>query len=82
MADIPEPVFVKSWRQALSTLISESHATSNKYPEAASAVQEVHKVTNDIEVLPICTPAGVGEGSQWTTVMTSAEENRESFCKS
>jgi hypothetical protein len=51
MADMPEPGFRKYWRQELSSLKSECHAITNKYPEAASVVQEVHKVLSDIEIL-------------------------------
>jgi hypothetical protein len=44
MVDIPEPGFQKYWRQTLSLLKSESHAITNKYPEADFVVR-VHKVT-------------------------------------
>jgi hypothetical protein len=81
MADVPEPGVPKYWRQVLSSLKSESRAITNKYPEAASVVQEVHKVISDIEILAKCTWARVGESYQWTTVVTSAEENRAKFCK-
>jgi hypothetical protein len=53
----------------------------NKYPEAASVVQQVDKVLNDIEILARCTPAKVGESSQWTSIVNSVEENRANFCK-
>jgi hypothetical protein len=75
-ADVPELGFRKYWRQALSLLKSESHAITNKYPEAASVVQQVHKVISDIEILAKCILARVGESSQWTTIVKSAEENR------
>jgi hypothetical protein len=53
----------------------EFHDIMNKYPEAASVVQ-VYKVLSDTETLAKCTPARVGGGSQWTTIVNSAEENR------
>jgi hypothetical protein len=81
MADVPEPGFRKYWRRALSSLKSESHAITNKYPEAASVVKQVHKVISDIEILAKCTPARVGESSQWTNIVNGAEENRAKFCK-
>jgi hypothetical protein len=74
------PGFWKYWRQALSSLKSESHVIKNKFPEAASIVQQVHKVISDIEILAKCTPARVGESSQWTTIVNNAE-NRAKFCK-
>jgi hypothetical protein len=51
MADVPEPGFRKYWRQTLSSLKYESHAITNKNPEASSVVQQLHKVIYDIEIL-------------------------------
>jgi hypothetical protein len=81
MADIPELGFWKYWRRMLSSLKSQRHAITNKYPEAASVVQEVHKVLSYIEILAECTPAKMGESSQWTSIVNSAKENRVNFCK-
>jgi hypothetical protein len=52
----PEPGFWKYWRQKLSSPKSQCHVIMNKYPEAASAVQQVHRVLSDIENLTKCTP--------------------------
>jgi hypothetical protein len=79
MADVPEPEFWKYWRQELSSLKTESHAITNNYLEAASVVQQVHKVISGIEILAKCTPARVGESSEWTTIVNSAEESRAKF---
>jgi hypothetical protein len=38
-------------------------------------------VLSDIEILAKCTPAKVGESSDWTSILSSAEENRTNFCK-
>jgi hypothetical protein len=81
MVDVREPGFLKYWRQEVSSLKSENHVIMNKYPEAASVVQRVHKVISDIEILAKFTPTRVGESSQWTTILKSAEENRAIFCK-
>jgi hypothetical protein len=59
IADVTESGFRKYWRQALSSLKPESHAITNKYPEAVSVIQQVHKVTSDIEILAKCTLARV-----------------------
>jgi hypothetical protein len=53
----------------------------NKYPEAASVVQQVYEMLSDIEILAKCTPAKVGKSSEWTSIVSSAEENRANFCK-
>jgi hypothetical protein len=52
----------------------------HKYPEAASVVQQVYKVFNDIEILAGCTPAKVGESPKWNYILISAEK-RSKFCK-
>jgi hypothetical protein len=81
MADITEPGFRKYSRKELSSLTYQCHDITNKYPEAASVVQQVYKVLSDIEILAKCTPAKVGESSEWTSIASSAKENRANFCK-
>jgi hypothetical protein len=78
LANVPEPGFQKEWRQKLPPK-SECHAITNKYPEADSVVQQIRKLLSGIEILAKCRPARVGESSQWTTIMNSAEENRTKF---
>jgi hypothetical protein len=63
------------WTQNLASLKSECHAIMSKHPEAASIVQQVHKVLGDMENLAGCTPAKVGESSEWTSIVNSSEEN-------
>jgi hypothetical protein len=77
----PSTGFRKYWRQELASLKSESHVFTNKYPEAAAVVQQVHNVLSDIEILSGCTSAKVGESSEWTSVVKRAEENRANVCK-
>jgi hypothetical protein len=81
MADVPVSGFQKCWAQKLASLKSECLAIMNKYPEAASVVQQVYKVLSDIEILAGCTPAKVEESSECTSTVNSAEENRVNFCK-
>jgi hypothetical protein len=81
MADVPVPGFWKYWTQKLALLKSECHAIMNKYREAASVVQQVYKVLSDIENLARCTPAKVGESSEWTSIVNRMEKNRANFCK-
>jgi hypothetical protein len=79
-ADVTEPGFRKYWREKLSSLKSQCHDITNKYLEAASVVQG-YRVLSDIEILAKCTSAKVGESSEWTSIVSSAEENRANFCK-
>jgi hypothetical protein len=81
MADIPVPGIRKYWTQKLALLKSECHAIMSKYPEAASVAQQVYKVLGNIQNLAGYTPTDVGESSEWTPIVSSAEENRENFCK-
>jgi hypothetical protein len=79
MAGVPVPGFRKYWRQKLLSLKSESLAITNKCPEAACVVQQVHKVLSDNEILAGCTPAEVGESSQRTTIVRRRTE--QTFAK-
>jgi hypothetical protein len=81
MADVPIPRFWKYWTQKLALLKSECYVIMNKYPEAASVVQQVYKVLSVIENLVRCTPAKVGESSECTSIVNSMEGNRANFCK-
>jgi hypothetical protein len=81
MVDVPVPVFRKYWTQKLASLNSQCHVITNKYPEAGSAKQKVHKVLNYIEILAGWTPAKVGDSPEWTTNMNIAEEKRTNICK-
>jgi hypothetical protein len=81
MADVSLLGFRKDWAKGLISLKSGHHAITNKHTEAASVVQEVHKAPGDIENLAGCTLAKVGECSEWTTILNSAEENRTNVCK-
>jgi hypothetical protein len=80
-ADGPVPGFRKYWTQKLASLKYEYHAILSKYPEAASVIQQVYKVLGDIENLAGCTPAEVGESSEWTSTVNTAEEKRTNICK-
>jgi hypothetical protein len=57
----PVPGLHKCWTQKPASLKSEYHAIMNKYPEAASVVQQVYKMLSDNENLARCTLAKVGK---------------------
>jgi hypothetical protein len=80
-ADVTVKGFRKYWRQKPSSLISQCYGVMNMYPEAAYVVQEAYKALRSIEILAKCTPAKVGESSEWSTILSNAEENRASFSK-
>jgi hypothetical protein len=52
-----------------------------KYPEAAPSLQQLFKVLCDIEDVASYTPPSVGESKEWAAIVSSAEDNRENYCK-
>jgi hypothetical protein len=44
-------------------------------------VQQTYRVFSETENLARCTPAKVGDNSDWTSIMNIAEKNRANFCK-
>jgi hypothetical protein len=79
MADVPVPGLRQYWTQNLASLKSECHAMTNKYPEAASVVQQVCKVLSDIENLSGCTPTKVGESSSKMSVLKLRCNKRSAY---
>jgi hypothetical protein len=71
---LPVPGFWKYWTQKLTSLKSECDTITNKYPRAASVVQQVYTVLSDTENIAGHTPAKVGESSEWTPILNRAEE--------
>jgi hypothetical protein len=80
--DFPVPGFRKYWKQKLGSLKSECHTITNKCPEAASVVQQVYKVLNDIERFwSDANRPKWEESSECTNILNSTEEKRETFAK-
>jgi hypothetical protein len=75
------PEFRKYWSQRLASLEFVHHAITNKYPEAASVVQQVYTVLSGTENLAGCTQAKLTESSGWTCIVNCAGENTANFCK-
>jgi hypothetical protein len=44
-------------------------------------MQQLFKVLCAIEDLASYTPASVGESEEWAAIVSSAEDNHESYCK-
>jgi arabinogalactan endo-1,4-beta-galactosidase len=80
VADVPTPEFQIYWTQELLSLKSECHAITNKYPKAASVVQQGRKILSDIEK-PDRHQLKWGKSSEWSSIVNSAEENRANICK-
>jgi hypothetical protein len=54
---------------------------ANMYPDATPSIQQLLKVLCDIEKLAYSTPTSVGESKEWAAIISSAENNREDYCK-
>lgn len=74
-ADVPVPGFRKYQTQKRAPTESEYHAITNKYPEAASVVQQICKIVGDIVNLAGCTAANAG------TSIVNITENTANLCK-
>jgi hypothetical protein len=81
MAGVPTPAYQQFWTDQRTALKSEYKDIVSSHPDAAVCMQHLHKVLCDIEALAGCTPAAVGESEEWAAVVSTAEDNRESFCK-
>jgi hypothetical protein len=53
----------------------------SKNPDAAASIKQLFKVLCDLEDLASYTPLSVGQSEEWASLTSSAEENRENFCK-
>jgi hypothetical protein len=80
MAGVPVPVCQQFCAYKRSSLQDEHQNLVKMYPDAASPLKLIFKVTCDIEDLAGCTPASVGESVEWATIVSQAEENRANYC--
>jgi hypothetical protein len=81
MADIPVPVYQAFWTDACKKLKSEYQQLIGQYLDADAQLKQLFKVIRDIEEMARYTPASVGESEQWSSIVSTAEESRQNFCK-
>jgi hypothetical protein len=81
MACVPVPVYQQFWADKRSSLQKENKDILRQYPDAASSVKQLFKVLCELEDLSSFTPLSVGQSEEWAAITSSAEENRENFCK-
>jgi hypothetical protein len=79
MADIPVPRYQAFWTDTRNK--SEYQQLIGQFPDADAQLKQLLKVFRDIEEMARCTPASVGESEQWSSIVSTAEENRQNFCK-
>jgi hypothetical protein len=79
MADIPVPRYHAFWTD---TQVKVGIPTTDRtIPDADAHLKQLLKVFRDIEEMARYTPDSVGESEQWSTIVSTAEENRQNFCK-
>jgi hypothetical protein len=81
MVDIPVPGYQAFWIDQRKALTSEYKRLLNQSPDADAQLKLLFKVLCDIEDVAGYTPASVGDSDQWPSIVDTAEENRQNFCK-
>jgi hypothetical protein len=81
MADIPVPGYQAFWTTARESIRSEFQRLVGQPPDAEEQLRQLYKILCDIEDVAGYTPASVGESEQWSSIVSTVEENRANFCK-
>jgi hypothetical protein len=81
MAGVPVPAYKRFWTDKRLSLNTQYKDIANTYPDATPTIQQLLKVLCDIENLANSTPISVGERKEWDAIISSAEDNREDYCK-
>jgi hypothetical protein len=81
MVDVPVLAYQRFWMDKRSSLKTEYNSIEGMHPNDAASIQQLLKVLCSIEDLASCTPASVGESEEWAATVSSAEDNRKSYCK-
>jgi hypothetical protein len=74
MADIPVPGYQTFWTDTSNKLKKEYQQLIGQFPDAQ--LKQLFQVIRDIEKLTSYTPASVGESEQYSSIVSTAEENR------
>jgi hypothetical protein len=81
MADIPVPGYQVFWMDTYRKLMSEYQQLIEQFPDADAQLKQLLKVICDIEEMARHAPASVSESEEWSSIFSTAEENRQNFCK-
>jgi hypothetical protein len=79
MADIPVLRYQAFWMKTCKKLNSEYQQLMGQFPDADARLKQLFKVICDIEEMARYAPASVGESEQWSSIVSTAEENRPSL---
>jgi hypothetical protein len=81
MVAAPVPGYQAFWADRRASLQSEYQVLLKQHQDADKEYRLIYTTICDIEDLAGCTPAAVGESTQWTEVVNTAEGNRANYCK-
>jgi hypothetical protein len=81
MAGATVPGYQVFWAERRASLQSEYKELIKQYPDADTQYRQLYETICSIEDMAGCTPATVGESTQWTAIVNAAEDNRASYCK-
>jgi hypothetical protein len=81
MADIQVQGYQAFWTDTCDKSKSEYQQLIGQFPGTDAQMKQLLKVIRDIEEMARNTPASVGESDQWSSIVSTAEENRQNFCK-
>jgi hypothetical protein len=62
-------------------LKSEYQQLIGQYPDADAQLKQLFKVIRNIEEMARYNPDSLSESEQWSSIVSTAEENRQNFCK-
>jgi hypothetical protein len=81
MAAVPVPGYQAFRADKRASLEADYNTLIEKYPDADTQCRQLYSGSCAIEDVAGYTPAVVGESAEWTAIVSSAEENRASYCK-
>jgi hypothetical protein len=81
MADIPVSGYQSFWTDKRKALKTEYKRLLSQSPDADAQLKQIFKVLCDIEGVEGYTPASVSDSDQRSSIVNTAEDNRQNFCK-
>jgi hypothetical protein len=81
MADIPVSGYQAFWTTASESIKSEFQRLVGQHSDAEEQLRQLYQILCDIEDVAGYTPTSVGESEQWSSIVSTVEENRANFFK-
>jgi hypothetical protein len=81
MADTPVPGYQAFWTDTCNKLKSKYQQVIGQFPGTDAQLKQLFIIIRDIKEMARYTPASEGESEQWSSIVNTAEENKQNFCK-